>query len=212
VSRALKNLIVIQNSLLFARACSQGNRAVRRPSMENFSGGIKGERAENGLRREAPAAAKRRFLPAVQRGGEGRGGLGAIRGGFLLLFWGSSPHLHHLRHHLGAVERLAGLFCLQHLPHHVPTGHPATTALPSLPGLILLSSHFWVPPSLLGLTTLARFAASTDKTEMPSGRLHVSGEFFDRILGDVHSDLEGGAVPQGGKLSGSIREPWISAM
>jgi hypothetical protein len=44
------------------------------PQRKILTEGMNGQRAENDLRGEAPAAAKRCFLPAVQRGGEGRGG------------------------------------------------------------------------------------------------------------------------------------------
>jgi len=59
--------------------------------------------------------------------GNSRPGLWVVNGisfGLFFLFPGPKHFLHHLGHHLGAVERLVGFLGLQHLPHHVPTGHP----------------------------------------------------------------------------------------
>ena len=63
------------------------------------------------------------------------------------LFSDPTAHLHHLGHHLSAVEGSAGILSLHHLPHPVRKGHPFATTLKFLLGIFLFLSHFRFLPS-----------------------------------------------------------------
>jgi hypothetical protein len=92
--------------------------------------------------------------------------------GLFFLFSVPAALLHHLGHHLSAVEGGAGFLSLHHLPHHVPKGHPLATALKFLLGLFLFLSHFRFSPFLGEIMLPTRVASFTYRTEMPEERLH----------------------------------------
>ena len=100
--------------------------------------------------------------------------LGPLGGSF---FFVSCPatHLHHLRHHLDAVESVTGFFRLHHFPHHVRKRRPFEKARKFFWGILLILNHFDFPPFLGGSWPPASLAFSTYKTKVPEERLHFCG-------------------------------------
>ena len=109
--------------------------------------------------------------------------LGPLGGSF---FFVSCPatHLHHLRHHLDAVESVTGFFRLHHFPHHVRKRRPFEKARKFFWGILLILNHFDFPPFLGGSWPPASLAFSTYKTKVPEERLHPCG------LGENHGSRQ----------------------